>query len=193
MTERKIKIKNYLSAVNYKIHEGYEYLWKCFGDNVYSLEYFEEDIFSCSCVFDTKTSNVYVLEFWNYKTGQCFRWIDSSKEQDYINECNKRNLKFEEAIDGKNFVQCNSNSILNLISDSVGVDKKENIEINLTEKETFELMKRAHELDITFNELVEDILWEAIEKNESGVETKEIEKISTKSKRSKKARKVVEK
>jgi predicted HicB family RNase H-like nuclease len=42
--------------------------------------------------------------------------------------------------------------------------KKEEIELLLSDSETFALMKIAHEQDITLNQLVERILIEAIEK-----------------------------
>ena len=40
----------------------------------------------------------------------------------------------------------------------------ETIEVNLTDEEFLELAKRAHELDITFNKMVERILWDEINK-----------------------------
>jgi hypothetical protein len=51
-------------------------------------------------------------------------------------------------------------------------DKKEEIELNLTDEEALRYMKMAHELDITFNEFVERALLAAIEKHEKNNDDK---------------------
>ena len=40
----------------------------------------------------------------------------------------------------------------------------ETIEVELTDEEFLCLAKRAHELDVTFNKMVEKILWDEINK-----------------------------
>jgi hypothetical protein len=42
--------------------------------------------------------------------------------------------------------------------------KYETIEVELTDEEFLYIAKRAHELDITFNKMVEKILWDEINK-----------------------------
>jgi hypothetical protein len=42
--------------------------------------------------------------------------------------------------------------------------KYETIEVELTDEEFLQIAKRAHELDITFNKMVEKILWDEINK-----------------------------
>jgi hypothetical protein len=45
-------------------------------------------------------------------------------------------------------------------------DKRETIEVDLSDEDFLHIAKLAHERDITFNQMVEAILWEAIEKRE---------------------------
>lgn len=51
-------------------------------------------------------------------------------------------------------------------------DKKEEIELHLTDEEALRYMKMAHELDITFNEFVERALRMVIEKHEKNNDDK---------------------
>ena len=43
-------------------------------------------------------------------------------------------------------------------------EKYETIEVNLTDEEFLYIAKLAHELDVTFNKMVEKILWDEINK-----------------------------
>ena len=45
-------------------------------------------------------------------------------------------------------------------------NNNETIEIDLSDEEFLVIAKRAHEKDITFNQMVEEILWEAINQKE---------------------------
>ena len=44
-----------MKAINYRISEGTEYLWKCFGDNPFTLSYWDNyhDGVSADITFDT--------------------------------------------------------------------------------------------------------------------------------------------
>ena len=41
-------------------------------------------------------------------------------------------------------------------------DHRETVEIELSDEEFLIIAKRAHERDITFNKMIEEILWEAL-------------------------------
>ena len=45
-------------------------------------------------------------------------------------------------------------------------DNKVTVPLELTDDELFNLMKMAHERDITLNQFVEQVLWEAVRKAE---------------------------
>ena len=164
-----ITLKDYLECISYRITEGSDYLWKCYGSNVYQLDsgssYGENTV---SAVFDKKTQMVYQLEAWDYANRRSYRWVDP----DYISalkaEHTKRGFPFENSIDDEKFIDIDSvTDILQkakAIANGDEYDTRTIIELNFDDAELFVAMKMAHEMDITFNKLVEAALKSVIDK-----------------------------
>jgi hypothetical protein len=53
----------------------------------------------------------------------------------------------------------------------MSTDNRENIEIELTDIEFMQIAKMAHERDITFNKMVEIILWNYIKETKNKIPT----------------------
>jgi hypothetical protein len=159
-----LTLKEFMELVDYKITEGSDY-WpegNFGGRQLYSLSAWNGDHngWSFNIGFDPKhDQRVYVVEVCDYKHNRAYRLIDSSLKTD------------KEAWDGVNYVDLEEDDdfIQKALSIKAGEDYDTRVEVPLTVPDDvlFELMKRAHEKDITLNQLVEDVLWDAIRTEEA--------------------------
>jgi hypothetical protein len=158
-----LTLKEFMELVDYKITEGSDY-WpegNFGGRQLYSLSAWngDHDGWSFNIGFDPKDDQrVYVVEACDYKYNRAYRLIDSSLKTD------------KEAWDGVNYIDLEEDDDFMqkglAIRDGVDYDTRVNIPLNVPDDVLFELMKRAHDQDITLNQLVEDVLWEAIRAEE---------------------------
>jgi hypothetical protein len=159
-----LTLKEFMELVDYKITEGSDY-WpegNFGGRQMYSLSAWNGDHngWSFNIGFDPQDDQrVYVVEVCDYKHNRAYRLADSSLNTD------------KEAWDGVNYVDLEEDDdfIQKALSIKSGEDYDTRVSVPLTVPDDilFELMKRAHEQDITLNELVEDVLWNAIRAEES--------------------------
>ncbi len=93
-----MNINEFLELIEYKVAEGSEYYWECFGPNAWSisrLDYNETSAHASneiSVVFDTKTSLVYSIEALNYQDELSYQWIHPDYEYSYNNECLEKDV-----------------------------------------------------------------------------------------------------
>lgn len=87
-----MKVLEVIEAANSQIIEGSPFLWKCFGKNARYLDFGEnpQDNNSASCIFDTKTKEVY--EVLVYTEKYIFRWINPIYRQSFEQEYKKRKI-----------------------------------------------------------------------------------------------------
>ncbi len=162
-----------MELVDYRITEGGEYCWSCFGSNAYSLSSWNgnHDGWSFNIVFDTETQTVYVVEVCDYARDRAYRMINPDFKQAHDAEAQDRGVSAKEAWDAVNYVdlEVDDDFIQKslAIRDGVDYDTRVDLPMNLPDDVLFELMKKAHEQDITLNELVEQVLWEAIRAEKS--------------------------
>lgn len=73
-----ITLKDYFEAVDYRITEGGDYQWHCYGQNPYMLDAWNGDLDGASAhvVFDTKTQEVYEVSVCDYTKNEAFRWVN---------------------------------------------------------------------------------------------------------------------
>jgi len=71
-------LKTFMEIANYRISEGSDYGWQCFGPNAYMLDSWngDHDGYSLSITFDTKTQVVYCVEACDYKNERAYRMIN---------------------------------------------------------------------------------------------------------------------
>ena len=153
-----------MELVDYKITEGGDY-WpegNFGGRQLYSLSAWngDHDGWSFNIGFDPQDDQrVYVVEVCDYKHNRAYRLIDNSLKTD------------KEAWDDVNYVDLEEDDdfIQKSLSIKAGEDYDTRVSVPLTVPDDvlFELMKRAHEQDITLNELVEGVLWDAIRAGEA--------------------------
>ena len=165
-----ITIKEWMEIVNFRITEGSEYCWQCFGSYAYALDSWNGDNikgYSLTMVFDTRTQVVYQVEVHDYKRERAYSFTNP----DFINAY-KNEEKARGAID-YDYKMTELEVIEDWIEKATAIiagkkyDKRVQVPLNLPDDEMFELMKLAHAEDITLNKMVEKVLKVAIERAEN--------------------------
>ena len=162
-------LKNWMEVVVYKITEGSEFGWSCFGYNAYSLDYWsgEQYGYGMSIVFDRKTQEVYEVQVCDYSEDKpaAYRYINPAYYQAYQNEVNSRNV-IDEAWEDVKWIDLELFEDwvekATAIRDGIDYDKRILVPLTLEDEEFNMLSKLAHESDMTLNQYVEKILEEEI-------------------------------
>ena len=173
-----LTIKDFMETVNYRITEGSDYMWNCFGYNAYRLDSWngDQDGHTISIVFDTRTQEVYEVEAFDYKRNRAYRMINPAYRAVFDEEVESRDVADEawEMDDGTpvKFVDLEvADDFLEKARALVaGEDYDTNVlvPLNLEKDQLFDLMLMAHERNITLNQLVEEVLRVEIERLENG-------------------------
>jgi len=164
-----ITLKEYLEAVDYKISGGSEFQWKTFGPNARYLDCESQDIneYSIHAVFDSVTQQVYSMEAWDYVNDRTYRWIDPNYVRAYKKACKKTNVDFKNAFDDKDFIDLEVAEDLLTKARAIVLgeeyDTRVEVPLTLDKEQIHELMTMAHKQDITLNQLVENILIDAMD------------------------------
>ena len=163
-----ITLKDFLETIDYKITEGSEYGWKCYGEHTHRIERQTGDHTgnTVTCVFDTKEHFLYELEAWDNANNRVYRWIHPDYIKAYKKACKKPDVDFKNAFDDVNFTDLDVEADIlekaHAIANDEPYDDRVQMEIDMSEEDMLQYMKVAHKMDITFNELVERALRHAI-------------------------------
>lgn len=154
-------------ALSHRITGGSDYHWECYGPDVRFLD-FESDHAHANVLFDTHTQEVYEATVTSKDESiRPYRWLNPKTKQDYIDECNEKGIDFKNAWDA--FDWCDLETEEDFLEKAEAIfngesfDNRVQVPIELDDSELLQLMKLAHERDITFNQLVEEALWAAID------------------------------
>jgi hypothetical protein len=176
-----ITMKEWMELVDYKITEGGEYGWSCYGPNAYTLDSWNgvhgKGGYSFSIVFSTKTQKVYEVSMCDYTNDRAYRMINPKNQEKHRKEALARDVNLNEAWDCVDYID------LDVVDDFIqkalairageSYDTRVQVQVDFSDEDLLQYMKMAHERDITFNELIEDALRHAIEEVEAGRLTKE--------------------
>ena len=164
-----ISLKDFLECIEYKITEGSDFAWTCYGPNVQQLTT-EKPTHSISAVFDTETQFVYEMEAWDYDKDRVYRWI----HPDYIKavkaEYKKLSLKFRSHGDGK---YIDVDEVVDILEKATAIARGEEYDprlivgIDIDDASLLVLMKHAHSKDITFNQLFTEIIQDEISRSKA--------------------------
>lgn len=168
-----IQIKDYMEVIGYRITEGSDFCWGCFGNNAYRLDSWsgawrdlDEQPYTIGMVFDLNDQTVYQLEAHDYNNERSYRWTHPDYKEDHDNEAEFRNVDGEQAYDDVQFI--NLENAADLLSKARAIvageeyDTRVTVDVELDEDVMFKLMKRAHERDITLNDLLNGVLSDKI-------------------------------
>jgi len=176
-----ITMKEWMELVDYKITEGGEYGWSCYGPNAYCLDSWNgvhgKGGYSFSIVFSTKTQKVYEVTMCDYTNNRAYRMIAENKQKKHRKESTERGVNLNEAWDNVDYIDLDVDDDFFqkalAIRAGESYDTRVQIPVDFSDEELLQYMKMAHERDMTFNEFVEEALRYALAEVEAGRLTKE--------------------
>jgi hypothetical protein len=167
-----ITLKEWMEIVDYKITEGSDFGWNCYGSNVHMLDSWngEQDGHSFTVIFDTKTQVVYEVQAHDYVHNRAYRMINEDYRKKAKKEARKRDINKDMAWDDVDYVdlEVDDDFFQKCLSIKAGedYDTRVSVPLELDDDLMFDLMKRAHEKDVTLNKMVEALLQDAIDNAE---------------------------
>jgi hypothetical protein len=171
-------MKEFMELVDYKITEGGDYGWQCFGSNSYQLSHWNgvhgKGGWSANIVFSTKSQKVYTVEVCDYTNDRAYRIINPDYVKKYNKESKDRGELGNQAWDGVDYIdlEVDDDFIQKFLAIKSGEDYDTRVQlpVDFSDEDLLKYMKLAHERDITFNELVTQALTEAIQLHKSDPE-----------------------
>jgi hypothetical protein len=172
-----ITMKEWMELVDYRITEGSDYGWQCYGSHAYQLDSWnglhDDGGFSFCVIFDTITQTVFEVQAHDYTNQRAYRMINPDFYKKMKKEAKHRGVTKNEAWDDVNYVDLDVDDdfIQKCLAIKSGEDYDTRISVPVvfSDEELLQYMKAAHELDITFNQFVEHALVTAIEQHKEGV------------------------
>ena len=170
-----ITLKEFMEVIDYRITEGDDYTWPCFGDGAkpYSLSAWngDHDGWSFNIVFDTGTQEVYMVEACDYKHQRAYRRMNPDWVKDYQDYAKAHNPEYaDQAWDSVDFVDLEEDDdwIQKALSIKAGedYDTRVSVPLELSDEDMLTYMKAAHERDMTFNQFVEEAIRQAVKDHE---------------------------
>lgn len=176
-----ITMKEWMELVDYKITEGSDYGWECYGPNSYTLDSWNgvhgTGGYSFSIVFSTKTQKVYEVSMCDYTNDRAYRMINPKNVEKHRKEAESKSVLANQAWDDVDYIDLDV--VDDFIQKALAIrsgepyDTRVQVPVDFTDQELLQYMKLAHERDMTFNELVEEALRHALNEVEAGRLTKE--------------------
>lgn len=168
-----LTLKEWMELVDYRITEGSDYCWECYGPNAHMLDSWngEQDGHSFTVIFDTKTQVIYEVQAHDYVHNRAYRMINEDFRKKMKKEAKRRDVNKKEAWDDVDYVDLDVDDdfIQKCLSIREGEDYDTRVlmPIDIPDDELLVYMKKAHEMDITFNALVEMALQQAIDNRQT--------------------------
>jgi len=176
-----ITMKEWMELVDYRITEGGDYTWSCYGPNAYQLSSWnglhDKGGWSFNIVFSTKTQKVYEVEVCDYTNKRAYRMIAENKQAKHRKEAEARGINLNEAWDDVEYVdlEVDDDFISKCLAIKAGEDYSTDISIPLDLPDDLLMFafKAAHAENMTFNDWMNKMLKSFIDKVEKGEYNKE--------------------
>ena len=161
-------MKNFLELINYEVGEGSKFMWHCYGNKAYMYNYSDKNDRCVDIVFDLDTRVVYELTVMDFDNQLAYRWVNHEYRNVREQESIERKVQLNQACDDLNYIDLETSEDFyqkaKAILNGEDFDKRIVVPFELPDDILFTLMKKAHELDITFNQYMEKIIKEEIER-----------------------------
>ena len=176
-----LTMKEWMELVDYKITEGGEYGWTCYGSNAYSLDSWNgvhgEGGYSFSIVFSTKTQKVYEVSVCDYTNNRAYRMIAETKRKKYAKVAKHMGINLNEAWDDVEYVdlEVDEDFMEKAIAIKEGQDYSTDVSVPLDLPDDLLMFafKAAHAENMTFNDWMNQMLRDFIDKVEAGEYTRD--------------------
>ena len=174
-------MKEWMELVDYKITEGDTFGWRCYGPNAYQLSSWNglhnKGGWSFNIVFSTKTHKVYEVTVCDYTNNRAYRMIAENKREKHRKEAEARGVNLNEAWDMIDYVdlEVDDDFIQKCLAIKAGedYDTSVSVPIDLPDDLLMFAFKAAHAENMTFNDWMNQMLREFIDKVNAGEYTKE--------------------
>ena len=176
-----ITIKEWMEIVDYKITEGSDYGWNCYGPYSYTLDSWNrihgKGGYSFSITFSTKSQKVYEVTVSDYTNDRAYRMINPKFVEKHRKEALARNVNLNEAWDDVNYIdlEVDDDFISKCLAIKAGEDYSTDISvpIDLPDDLLMFAFKSAHAENMTFNDWMNKMLKSFIDTVNEGKYTKE--------------------
>lgn len=166
-----LTMKEWMELVDYKITEGDNYGWSCFGPNSYNLSSWNgihgKGGYSFNIVFSNKSGKVYCVEVCDYTNERAYRMINPDYVKKHAKEAKNRGVDLNQAWDDVNYVdlEIDDDFIQKSLAIKAGEDYSTDISIpiDLPDNILLEAAMNAHRQNITLNEYINNALREMID------------------------------
>jgi len=168
-------MQEWMKLVDYKITEGSDYGWTCYGPNSYMLDSWNgvhgKDGYTFSIIFSTKSQKVYEVNMCDYTNDRAYRMINPDYAEKHRKEAESKSVIGNNAWDDVNYVdlEVDDDFIQKALAIRAGenYDTRVKVPVDFSDEELLQYMKLAHERDMTFNQFVEQALRDALNEYQS--------------------------
>jgi hypothetical protein len=176
-----ITIKEWMELVDYKITEGSDYGWNCYGPYSYTLDSWNRvhgpGGYSFSITFSTKSQKVYEVTVCDYTNDRAYRMINPKFQEKHRKEAQARDVNLNEAWDNVDYVdlEVDDDFIQKCLAIKAGEDYSTDISvpIDLPDDLLMFAFKSAHAENMTFNDWMNKMLKTFVDKVQAGEYNKE--------------------
>jgi hypothetical protein len=174
-------MKEWMELVDYKITEGSDYGWQCYGPNSYTLDSWNgvhgKGGYSFSIVFSTKSQKVYEVSMCDYTNDRAYRMINPKFQEKHRKEAESKSVLANQAWDDVDYVDLEvaDDFFQKALAIRAGEDYSTDVSvpINLPDDLLMFAFKCAHAENMTFNDWMNQMLRDFIVQVEAGKYTKE--------------------
>ena len=165
-----ITLKQWLELANYRITEGDNYLWHCYGTDTFMLTSWNgihgRGGYSTDITFDTKTQTVYEVCVYDYTNERAYRMINPSYAKAHAEEVSARGVDMNTAWDDIEYTELDVEEDFvekaTAIVNGQDYDTRIAISLQLDHDLEMEIYRNAHRLDMTVNDYIQMALVELI-------------------------------
>lgn len=102
-----ITLSGIASKLAWRVYEGSEFLWSCYGENCRYIDFKCKDddwhTWEVSVIFDTATLHIREIvghgSIWSLTENDPWKWHDPRFREAYLEECQSRKIKPDHAYD----------------------------------------------------------------------------------------------
>ena len=165
-----ITLKQWLELANYRITEGDNYLWNCYGADTFMLTSWNgihgRGGSSTDITFDTKTQTVYEVCVYDYTRDRAYRMINPRYVEAHAQEAKTRSVDMNNAWEGVDYIDLDVEEDFvekaTAILSGQDYDTRVMVSLELDHDLELEIYRNAHRLDMTVNDYIQMALVELI-------------------------------
>lgn len=169
-----ITLQQWMELVNFRITEGSDYTWSCYGNHAHELSSWNgvhgAGGYSLNVVFSTKSQRVFEVSVCDYTNDRAYRLIAENKREKHRKEAGRWSSSPDEAWDDVDFIDLETDEDFmekaRAIVAGKDYDTRVSIPLEFSDDELLTYMKLAHERDMTFNQFIEEAVKSMIEEFE---------------------------